>query len=399
MFLKDKEKKEKIEKRVNNGELEIGRYNDFRWCSHLDANSVNPCEGCTRALSVRCVQHAPLVPTTVNLALALCDKQVQRSETRIRSITKLAVTLFRSAVSLKKEFSARFLTKQSLSAQNYTSLYSSPISTPSALNEASEPQMAPHDATELTVANSTTALCGELYPGRPLVRPRILFKNNSYSEVFTDECSKYYRFHASHTPGLFTLQCVCNRPKILGVTVMRESESICTALSSLLSQFKILPDVVFYDNSCNFVRSTALRIPWIFENTYVFSDRFHYRSHKCCSLFDPDTFPQCDELVTSGADSLNRRWAASRNHIRYLSGRNLIPFLYSKTVFMNLGARVRKEIEKEDVEDCDIAAIFDRVVPCSWKRCVVRAVSEMKENSELDNDFTSMQKNHDRSIG
>lgn len=60
-----------------------------------------------------------------------------------------------------------------------------------------------------TVADSEAAKYAELYPGRPLLRPRIRFKNASSGEGWNEEFSKQYRFHASHSPGLFnTTMCV-----------------------------------------------------------------------------------------------------------------------------------------------------------------------------------------------
>lgn len=233
-----------------------------------------------------------------------------------------------------------------------------------------------------TVSNSAAARSGELFPGRPLVRPRICFKNASSGEGWNTECSKSYRHRASHTPGLFAIMCVCNRPKILGVSVMAESESISTALSTLLTRFSILPDVTFYDNGCNFARSVRLRLPWVLNETTVLMDRFHYRSHRCCSLFDPDTFQFCDTLLTSGAEALNRRLAASRTHIRYLSGENLIPFLYVRTLFLNLRARLRQDSNKDDIEDSDIQLYFNEIVPCTCARCTEKTMKKVDQNND-----------------
>lgn len=93
-------------------------------------------------------------------------------------------------------------------------------------------------------------------------------------------------------------------------------------------------------------------------------------------MFDPDTFAQCDGLQTSGAESLNRRFAASRNHIRYLAGDNLVPFIYAKTVFLNLRTRARQNFDTEDIEDIDVNALFDEIVPCRCVRCLAREKNE-----------------------
>lgn len=227
----------------------------------------------------------------------------------------------------------------------------------------------------LTVSKSEAAITGELYPGRPLCRPRILFKNGKDGEGWNERCEKDYRYHRSHSPGLFTVQCACKRPKLLGITVMNRSESISTALTSLLSRFPVLPTVCLYDNACNFSQSTRLRLPWVLEETQIVTDRFHYKSHKCASVMDPDTYPVCDDLHTSGAEALNRRWAASKNHIRYLAGDNLVPFLYARALFLNLRARVREKKKASDIEDFDINGILNEELPCRCER-FLRAVDD-----------------------
>lgn len=97
-------------------------------------------------------------------------------------------------------------------------------------------------------------------------------------------------------------------------------------------------------------------------------DRFHYRSHKCSLLYDPDTFPVCDAMCTSVAESLNRKWARSRNHSRYLHGDNIIPFLLARSIFLNLRALARDAHGKGDLEDCDVLKLYDTVLPCTCSR-------------------------------
>lgn len=266
----------------------------------------------------------------------------------------------------------KFKSKLPMSSRNYTHLHRTPSSvcmmtmnSQSVMNlmgeqRARESRNPTGTSEPDTIANSEAAKCGELFPVRPLVRPRVRFKNASGGDLWNDDCSKQYRFHPSHTPGLFTIQCVCARPKLLGITVMSESEGIATALSSLITRFPNLPGTTFYDNACNFVRSIRLRLLWVLDETDVLTDRFHYRSHRCCSLFDPDTFPNCDKLLTSGAEALSKRIATSRNHIRYLSGPNLIPLLYARSLFINIRARVREFVEDDDIEDVDVYEILQK---------------------------------------
>lgn len=254
----------------------------------------------------------------------------------------------------------RFKEKQPQAAQNYNALYRYPRSERSlgvffgsrngngSLNNGA--QFAGHnentniniDGLGTTMAQSSAAASGELFPGGPLIRPGIRFKNSKEGDGWSD-CSKNYQHHPSHTPGLFTVQCVCLRPILLGITVTNESESISTALNNLVCRFPTLPRVTVYDNACNFARSVRLRMPWVLAQTNMMMDRFHYRTHCCTSLYDPDTFPMCYGLQTSRAEALNRRWSTSRTHIRYLYGSNLMPFINARAVFLNLRAQVREK--------------------------------------------------------
>ena len=83
---------------------------------------------------------------------------------------------------------------------------------------------------------------GEIFPGRPDVRPRIGFCSTSKDEN-AHSCHKHYFLSQSHSPGIFTVQCVCSSPKLLGLSVMLKCEGVSTALSVLLYSFKVLPKV------------------------------------------------------------------------------------------------------------------------------------------------------------
>lgn len=181
-----------------------------------------------------------------------------------------------------------------------------------------------------TVGNSEPTITGEVFPGHPLVRERIRFKDED-----VQTWKKKYQYNKSHSPCLFTVVCSSEHPKLLGVSVMEESESIETAISALITRFPVLPRVCFYDNACNMSSSIGLRFKWMFERTTFVCDRFYYLSHRCSSLYDPDSFKECDEIPTSGAESLNKQWCASRTHIRYLGKDNVRMF------FMNMRAHVR----------------------------------------------------------
>ena len=212
---------------------------------------------------------------------------------------------------------------------------------------------------------------GQFFPADPLVRPCIDFGNAKKAEN-TKSCRKHYRKSDSHSPGIFTAQCVCRYPKLVGVSVMDECEGVSTALSVLLSRFRILPRVCYYDNGCNLLKSVILRVPWLNDRCLIASDRFHYRTHKCNSVTDPDSYLMCKEHQTSGAESINQQWKFSKAHVRYLAPNNLMPYLAIRSIFINIGALIRESSNATDLDDVHYRNYFANawVCKCTLCRCM-----------------------------
>ena len=211
---------------------------------------------------------------------------------------------------------------------------------------------------------------GELFPGRPQVRPNMDFGPTSSAEN-SRSCRKHYSKARAHTPGIFTVQCACKRPKLLGVSVMTRTEGVSTALSVLLSRFKILPRVCYYDNGCNMARSIVLRVPWVNNECLLVCDRFHYASHTCNSICDPDSYTSCTDHATSSAESINQLWTFSKSHLRFLGPENLMPFLTARSIFMNVRAYVREETGKSDITTKMLLKFFREKWNCTCARCVI----------------------------
>ena len=96
---------------------------------------------------------------------------------------------------------------------------------------------------------------GIVFIGRAMYRPCITFKNTELAD-----CTKKYPVSKIHSPGIFTIQCVCAHPKIIGFRVMSHAESIFMAITSVITHFKYPPRTVFYDNACHFTSSQMLRV-------------------------------------------------------------------------------------------------------------------------------------------
>ncbi len=136
---------------------------------------------------------------------------------------------------------------------------------------------------------------GEIFSGTPAVRPRLDFGSSSKREN-ARTCRKNYTKSETHSPGIFTVQCVCSHPKIIGVAVMEECEGV--------PRFATLPMVCYYDNACKLLRSVVLTCPWVNEKCTIMCDRFHYASHTCNSICEPSSYRSCSMHATSGAESL-----------------------------------------------------------------------------------------------
>ena len=210
---------------------------------------------------------------------------------------------------------------------------------------------------------------GEIFPGCPQGRPRLNFGASSKREN-ARSCRKNYTKSETHSPGIFTVQCVCIHPKIIGVSVMEECEGVSTALSILVSRFRTLLRICYYDNACNLLRSVVLRFPWVNEGCTIVCDRFHYAGHTCNSVCDPGSYRICTSHATSGAESLNHLWNFSKSHLRFLRSDNLVPFLAARAMFLNFRAAIREETKKSDISTKGFRNFVEKKWKCVCSECV-----------------------------
>lgn len=345
----------------------------LRNCSHVTGRvGTEVCKSCTYSLAITSASMESLLPTTTIFIANICEARSSNTPAPFWDIAQSVSILLRSAITVRDAYSFRFPTKQTFAAQQYSTQFEHLVQVE--LPEFGIGCNLDHNQRDesglLPIAASSASRSGEIHPGRPLVRPRIQFTSSSGRDGWSEECSKNYRHGLNHSPGLFTVQCTCSHPKLLVISVMSSSESVPTALTAVLSRFPTFPRVAFYDNACNLARSISLRFPWVAEKMRVLCDRFHYRSHKCGPEFDPDSYSDCNRFLTSGAECLNRQWSSSRNNIRFLSGDNLIPFLYARAVFINFRAHLRDEKNTQDIEDENVVEIGSRLMPCQCTRCL-----------------------------
>ena len=117
----------------------------------------------------------------------------------------------------------------------------------------------------------------EFFSGRKKIRPGLNSGARSRREKSVRRKKNHSRSNRS-SPGISSVQCVWEKPKLIGVSVMTETEGISTALSFLLSIFEVFPRVCYYDDGFNMVRSIVLRVPWVKDSCIIACDRFHYKS-------------------------------------------------------------------------------------------------------------------------
>lgn len=262
----------------------------FYECSHGSSTNsavhTRACTACSFALGRGASKFEEIIPTVACLVMTVAEYEVSARSLQGKEFARNISIILKDSILVMDSFNDLFHRKQPQSAKSYSELYKT---------AGDQPNTPEHDGL-IPISKSEAGKTGDLFPRRGLVRPRITFAAARGGSEKTDECSKDYRRAPSHSPGLFTVQCACQHPKLLRVTVMSANESLSTALTAVLSRFPKLPPLVFYDNACNIATSTNLRLAWVSEQTLFLCDRFHYRTHKCTSIFDPDVYRQCDTL-------------------------------------------------------------------------------------------------------
>ena len=312
-------------------------------CLHVQGSQIGQteleghpiCSNCIYELNETATKAQEFIPSLTRLCFAIADSATYGAEINLRKFCSAIADVVFAAMNVRGLYFEYFATNEDEDISSYNSIHREGSGL-----EQSETRGWLEEACQT----------GELFPGRPQVRPNIDFGTASRNEN-SKSCRKVYTKGNYHTPGIFIAQCVCRHPKLLSVSVMTNTEGVSTALSVLLSRFKILPRVCYYDNGCNMARSIVLRVPWVNKACRILCDRFHYAQHTCNSICDPDSYYSCTDHATSGAESINQLWTFSKSDLRFLQPSNLMPFIAARAVFLNVRSSVREMSRK-----CDICA-------------------------------------------
>lgn len=223
--------------------------------THVTRQSVMTIEGvrdaCTSELVQVCSGTTMIMGSSRRVLLALCETQCE-IDPPLRTIAYLIANLLKQCLEVRSKYDRTFEADQHESAKKYNSEFTniSPESSPTVQaipNIAappdmptepssstptlpcsswnSSPSMKSDDKLFATIGFFEAAITGDIFPGRPLLRKRVWFKNQSDGE-WREECNKDYLYDASHSPGLFTSQRACVHSKLSGVSV--SDEQLCS---------------------------------------------------------------------------------------------------------------------------------------------------------------------------
>ena len=328
----------------------------FSACRHNGLVTDIVRQKCAENLNTVCRNAEEFISSAARFGYALADNAIVRASEKVRRVAEVVAGVLKDAIECRHSYFKNYSEFQSDEVEEYKNHH--------AMGNYYEEN---HSADWLTEEART----GEFFPGRARVRPGLDFGTNSRKQNVR-ECRKSYLKSDSHSPGIFTVQCVCKRPKLIGISVMVETEGVSTALSVLLSHFRNLPRVCYYDNGCNIDSSIVLRIPLVNDEFIVACDRFHYKAHKCYSIYDPDSYVSCKGHVTSGAESVNQLWTFSKSRMRFLRPENFMPFLAARAIFLNVRACIRDSTGKSDITTKQFKDFLGNKWSCTCGRCSKR---------------------------
>ena len=152
---------------------------------------------------------------------------------------------------------------------------------------------------------------GHFYPFLPIIRfiPQYQKDKNSKSR---SACNKFIRTNGKGTPGLFMTFCL-EHGKLIGFHAMKYAESARTVHNLLFSRFPQAPEVVCYDNACNFHLFVMFREPDFYRDMVPTLDRLHESCHnKCSPVYAPDLYLQLRGRNTQIAEQKNSTYVQKR---------------------------------------------------------------------------------------
>lgn len=210
-----------------------------------------------------------------------------------------------------------------------------------------------------------------VFPGRQLLRPPMKTDGKDKSD-----CKKKYFTSRPNMTTFVSLQCACRHPKIVGFALIKEVESISTAISTVLAFLRFPPRTLWYDNACNLYNSALLRIPFLLRSCFPVIDRFHYQGHTCSNYYNPDRYKTLVQQRSVAEEVMNAVLHKSVGFIRYLKGENIRPYLKAMFAVHNFKSMLRDELNRGDLPLMHLAKHYNRLFKCTCPLCIVREESD-----------------------
>jgi len=231
----------------------------FTTCSHTGSNEATSgvCGDCAALLSNTSRDAEEDTAAAARFSCSLSALAFRKRFHLLKKLAQCAAEVLRYAADTKERYLQKYYSVESSDAVQYTADYkagATPVSEEDWLRDAQR--------------------TGKLFPCHPEVRPRMDFGASSRRENMHN-CMKNYVKVNSHSSGIFTVLCTCRNPILLVFSVMLQNKGISTALSFLLSRFRKLPRVCYYDNACNMMRRVTLKVPWVADQCLIVCDRYN----------------------------------------------------------------------------------------------------------------------------
>ena len=131
----------------------------------------------------------------------------------------------------------------------------------------------------------------ENFPGRSQVLPALDFGLSSKQE-YANRVERTIRNRKPIQPEYSQ----CNVSVAIQKSLAAGYDGDGTSSNStfvLLSRFRPLLEVCYYDNACSMLKSIILRTLWVNDECLIVCDVFHYREHSRNSICDPGSYMQC----------------------------------------------------------------------------------------------------------
>ena len=191
---------------------------------------------------------------------------------------------------------------------------------------------------------------GMFFPNYPQVRPLSFNDMSDFKGKHRDYgmCGTHYNsLRDDFTPGAITCCCSCRHPIIFGFKILERGEGPRAVMDMLMSRFPKLPRFIVYDFACGLLKSSQHTLWWAILDTTFLSDRFHIGNHTCHNGFHPDSHNEMNGRNTLSHEQRNRPIAKMKESLRNCSQVLYTSLLSYHTIYLNLQAIIRNEIDRE----------------------------------------------------